>query len=180
MFLFNSTLELVYWLALGIGLLVLAVSLVLGDIYDFFDIDIGDSGLPVVPVFFAALAAFGAGGLLGTLGFGLGRAGSIFSGIATGIGGGLGAGLLFFVLRRQESTEGFDMSKLVGERGRCTLAIGPNRTGRVAVSYRGMTRSLTAISDEEIAAGEQIVVTDVVGHTIEVRRPDRAAAPGPS
>ena len=173
----NSTLELVYWLALGIGLIVLAVSVLLGDIFDFFDIDIGDSGLPIVPVFFAAMATFGAGGLIGIQAFGFGRAGSIGLGIGTGLGGAGLAGLLFFVLRRQEASEGFEMSQLVGERGLCTLAVGPGKVGRVSVSFGGLTRSFSASSTEDIPAGEEIVVRDVVGHTIKVSRVDRAPAP---
>ena len=178
MFGFNLTLELVYWLALGAGLVLLAVSVVLGDIFDFFDIDIGDAGLPLVPVFAAAVAAFGGGGLIGTEAFGLGRAGSIVTGLATGAAAGLGTGALFVLLRRQEAGEGFEVSKLVGERGRCTLALGPGRVGRVSIRYAGMTRSFSAMSREEIAAGEEIVVRDVIGSTIEVERP-KATTPEP-
>ncbi len=173
----STTLELVYWLALGIGLVVLALSLILGDIFDFFDIDIGDSGLPIVPVLFAAVATFGAGGLIGIEAFGFGSGGSIVLGIVTSMGGAAVAALLFVALRRQEATDGFEMSQLVGQRGRCTLAVGPGRIGRVAVSFGGLTRSFAASSDEQITAGEEIVVTDVIGHTIKVARPDRAPAP---
>ena len=173
----SSTLELVYWVALGLGLIVLAISVVLGDIFDFFDIDIGDSGLPIVPVFFAAMATFGAGGLIAIEAFGFGSGGSIAVGLGTGVGGAVLAGLLFFFLRRQEAGDGFEMSQLVGQRGRVTLAVGPGKVGRVAVSFGGLTRSFSAGSAEEIPPGEDIVVTDVVGHTIKVARPDRAPAP---
>jgi membrane-bound ClpP family serine protease len=163
-----TTLELTYWLALGLGLGLLTVSLVLGDVFDFFDIDIGDAGVPIVPVFFGAMAAFGAGGLLGTTAFGFGTGGSIGLGLGTGAGVGMLTGLLFGVLRRQESKEGFELSKLIGQRGRSTLAIGPGRTGRVAVHFAGMTRSLSATSKEEIPPGAEIVVKDVVGQVLSV------------
>jgi membrane protein implicated in regulation of membrane protease activity len=172
------TLDLVYWIALATGLGILAISLVLGDIFDSFDVDIGDSGLPIIPVFFAAMAAFGAGGLLGTQAFGFGTGGSIASGIVTGLLGGLGAGALFLLLRRQEAGEGFEISQLVGERGRVTLGLGPGRVGKVAVRYAGMTRSLSATSQEDITTGEEVVVRDVIGTTITVARADRAERPG--
>ena len=164
------TLELIYWLALGGGLAILTLSLILGDIFDFFDIDIGDAGVPIIPVFFAATAAFGAGGLIGVAGFGLGTGGSIVSGLITGVAVGLLAGLLFAVLRRQEAGEGFQVGKLTGLRGRTTLAVGPGRVGRVAVQYGGMTRSLSATSAEEIPAGHEVVVRDVVGNVLTVSR----------
>jgi hypothetical protein len=128
-----SGLELAYWLALGIGLAILSVSLVLGDVLDFFDIDIGDVGVPIVPVFFGAIAAFGAGGLIGVKAFGFGTGGSIALGLVGGVGAAGLVVLLFSMLGRQESKEGFELAKLVGERGRSVLAMGPGRTGRVSV-----------------------------------------------
>jgi membrane protein implicated in regulation of membrane protease activity len=173
-----SGLELGYWIALGTGLGFLVLSILLGDIFDFFDIDIGDTGFPIVPVFFGATAAFGAGGLIGVKAFGFGTGGSI----ALGLGGGgfVGAliALLFALLRRQEGKEGFELAKLVGQRGRSTLAVGPGRTGRVAVHFAGMTRSLTATSKEDIPAGEEIVVRDVVGNVLTVSRPEAPEGSG--
>jgi membrane-bound ClpP family serine protease len=161
-------LELVYWIALGVGLGFLAISVIVGEIFEFLNLDIGDTGVPVVPVFFAAVAAFGAGGLLGIEAFGLGRGGSVVTGLALGVvGGGVASGL-FALLGRQEAKEGFELSKLVGERGRSTLAMGPGRTGRVSIHYAGMTRSLSATSAEQIQAGQEVVVTDVVGNVLTV------------
>lgn len=168
------TLEFVYWVMLGVGLAFLAASVLFGEILELFDIELGDSSLPVVPVFFAAVSAFGAGGLLGIYGFDLGRGGSIAAGLGVGVAGGGAAALLFILLRRQESPAGFDLASLVGERGRCTLAVGPGRLGRVSVHHAGMTRSFTARSDEEIQAGEEVLIQDVVAGTITVSRPDRA------
>ena len=163
-----SGLELVYWLTLGIGLGMLFLSMVLGGILDSFDIDFGDAGIPIVPVLFGSIAAFGAGGLLGTKAFGFGAGGSIALGLGTGAAAGTATVLLFLVLKRQEQAEGFEVSRLVGVRGRTTLAIGPGRVGRVSVHYAGMTRSLTATSREDIPAGVDIVVEDVVGGVLTV------------
>jgi hypothetical protein len=100
------TLELVYWVTLGVGLSVLAISVLFGEILELLDIELGDTSLPVVPVFFAAVSAFGAGGLLGIYGFELGRGGSIAAGLGTGVVGGGLAALLFALLRRQEVRRG--------------------------------------------------------------------------
>lgn len=167
------TLEAVYWLALGIGLGLLVLSLVLGDVLDFLDfldLDIGGSELSVVPIFFTALGAFGAGGLIGLEGFGFGQGGSILTGLGTGVAGGAVAGALFAILKRTEAKEGFELSKLVGERGRCSLTVGPGRVGKVTVTYAGMTRAFSATSSDEIAAGDTVVVTDVVGSQLSVAR----------
>lgn len=170
------TLEYAYWLALGLGLGLLVLSLLLDDLFDFLPFDFGGGGdFSAAPVFFTAAAAFGAGGLIGRLVFNLG-ASSILAGLGAGVVvGGLTAAL-FVALKRQEAVEGFERVKLVGMRGRATLAIGPGKMGRVTVQYAGMTRSLSAMSDEEIKAGEEIVVRDVVGSSLTVTRPENAPA----
>jgi membrane-bound ClpP family serine protease len=169
----------VYWLALGIGLGLLVLSIVLGDVFDFLDfidIDIGGGDLSITPVLFTAVAAFGAGGLIGIEAFGLGQGGSIVMGLGAGIGAGGLAGLLFAALHRQEAKDPFELSKLVGGRGRCSLAVGPGRIGRVSVTHEGMTRVYSASSVEDIAVGEEVVVQDVVGSQLTVARPDREGA----
>jgi len=173
----QSSLELIYWVTLGVGLGLLILSVVLGDVFDFLDIDIGGTDLAIVPMLFTAISAFGAGGLIGTEAFGLGQGGSIIAGISTGIAVGALTGLLFAALRRQESEGAFQITELVGERGLCTLAIGPGRVGRASVTHAGMTRTFSASSDEEIASGEEIVVKDVIGSQLSVARPMKADEP---
>ena len=163
--------EAVYWIALGVGLALLTLAVLLGDLLDALHVDLFDVGVPVAPVFFGAVAAFGAGGLLGIKAFELGTGGSVVTGVGAGVGVGFLVGLLFAALRRQESVEGFEISKLVGARGRVTLAVGPGRVGRAAVQFAGMTRSLSATSSEEISVGEEVVVLDTVGQVIKVARP---------
>ena len=173
----QSSLELIYWVTLGVGFGLLLLSVVLGDVFDFLDVDIGGTDLAIAPMFFTAISAFGAGGLIGTEAFGLGQGGSIFAGIGTGLAGGALTGLLFVALRRQEAEGAFELSALVGERGRCSLALGPGRVGRVSVTYAGMTRTFGASSTEEIEPGEEIVVRDVIGSQLSVARPTTADEP---
>lgn len=166
------SLEIVYWAALGLGLGLLALSLILGDVFDFLDLDLpGD--VSIVPVFFAAVAAFGAGGLFGLKAFGFQTGGSILLGLGGGVVMGGVTALLFAVLGRQEAKEGFETHKLIGLRGRLTLATGPAKIGKVQVTYEGMTRSLSATSLEEIPAGHDVKITDVVGRNLTVARMDK-------
>lgn len=163
-------LELVYWLAMGLGLSLLLISLILGDMFDFADVEVLGGDLPAAPIFFASTAAFGIGGLLGTEVLGLGPRGSILTGVGTGIGAGFLTALLFAALHRAEAKGGFELSQLIGHRGHTSLALGPGRPGRVTVKFEGMTRALTATSTEEIATGEEVVVADVVGNALQVKR----------
>lgn len=171
------TLELAYWLALGIGLGLLVASLLLGDLFDFInfiDLDFGGD-FAAAPIFFTATGAFGAGGLLGLNAFEVSRGASVLIGLGFAVVLGGLSGVLFAALGRQESKETYSTDKLVGARGRCTLELVPGRQGKVAVRHEGMTRSHTATSDEAVAVGEEIVVVDVIGSTLRVARADKAA-----
>ncbi|HEX2049122.1 MAG TPA: hypothetical protein VHJ34_00650 [Actinomycetota bacterium] len=174
------TLEAVYWLVLAVGLGMLVLALVVGDLFDFLDFDLPGTDVSVAPVFFAATAAFGAGGLLGLQAFDLSDGGSLLSGLGTGAVVGALTAALFAALRRQEATGGFDKGQLVGVRGRCTVALAPGRVGRVTVRHEGMSRSFAATAAEAIAVGEEIVVEDVIGGSLTVAPArGRAAAEQP-
>ena len=150
---------------------MLVLSLVLGDLFDFLnflDFDLLGGDFSPAPVFFTAMGAFGGGGLLGINAFGLGAGGSLLTGLASALLLGGLATMLFAALRRQEAGEGFVTEQLIGARGRCTLALGPNKTGRVLVTHEGMTRSFSATSDSTITSGTEIVVTDTVGNALTV------------
>lgn len=165
------SLEAAYWLLLGVGLGLLVLSLLLGDLFDFLnflDFDLLGGDFSPAPVFFTAMGAFGGGGLLGINAFGLGAGGSLLTGLASAILLGGLATMLFAALRRQEAGQGFVTEQLIGARGRCTLALGPNKTGRVVITHSGMTRSFSATSDSTIASGTEIVVTDTVGNALTV------------
>lgn len=168
------TLEVWYWVALAVGVGFLLLSLVFGDLFDFIDVDLGD-GFAATPVFFTIIAAFGGGGLLAIAAFDASAGVSVLAGLGTGVAAGFVAAAFFKVLGRQEAGEGFSISQLVGERGRCTLAIRAGKEGRVAIQSRGMTRTITATSDAEIAVGEEVVVLDAIGNSVKVARAsDRA------
>ena len=162
-------LELVYWVALGVGAGFLVLSILLGDVLDIFDFDLGD-GISATPVLFTSIAGFGGGGLLALNASDLDPGESVIAGLLTALLLGGLAMLFFRLLGRQESEGAFSASQLVGAEGRCTLGIQRGKGGRVAVHHDGMTRSFSATSDQEIAAGEEIVVTEALGNSLKVSR----------
>lgn len=170
------SLEAAYWLALIVGAAYLLLSVVLGDVLDFIDIEFAD-GFSATPVLSTALAAFGGGGLLAIKAFDASTGVSVLWGLGAGVVAGALAAGLFMVLHRQEAGEGFAVTELVGARGRCTLAIHPGKEGRVAVQHEGLTRSFSATSSEEIPTGDIVLVLDVVGTSLKVSRSPETAEP---
>lgn len=162
-------LEVAYWIALGVGAGFLVLTILLGDVLDVFDLDIGD-GVSATPILFTAIAAFGGGGLLALKTTEVSQGKSILIGLASALVLG-GLALLFFRgLGRQESEGAFSAAQLVGLEGRCTVAIVPGKSGRVSVHHEGMTRSFTATSEQEISSGDEIVVREALGGSLKVAR----------
>ena len=172
------SLEATYWLLLGLGLGMLVLSLVVGDLFDFLDFDFPGGDFSATPVFFTAAAAFGGGGLIGIHALDLEVAGSLLTGLAAAVLLGGLAALLFAALHRQEAADGFVTDQLKGSRGRCTLAISPGTTGRVSITHSGMTRSFSATSEEAIASGEDVVVIEAMGNSLTVTRATKASTQG--
>ncbi len=151
----------------GAGFLVF--SILLGDVFDFIDFDLGD-GAAATPVLFTAIAGFGGGGLLALKASDLDAGGSVIVGLVLAAALGGLAWMFFRVLGRQQAEAAFSASQLVGADGRCIVAIKPGGTGRVLVHHQGMTRSFTATSDEEIGSGDEIIVRGAVGNSLKVAR----------
>ena len=147
----------------------MVLSILLGDVFDFIDFDFGD-GVAATPVLFTAIAGFGGGGLLALKATELEAGPSVAVGVVSAMALG-GLALFFFrMLGRQESESAFSASEMVGSEGRCIVAIKPGKSGRVLVHHKGMTRSFTATSDEEIASGDEIVVRGAIGNSLKVAR----------
>ncbi len=164
------SLEVAYWIALGVGTGFLVLSMILGDVFeflDFLDFGLGDS-FAATPVLFTGLAAFGGGGLLSLNALGFGAGASIVAGLVSSVLAGGLATALFAALHRQEAGPGFTLDQLIGARGRCTLAITTGKQGKVAILHDGMTRTHSASSLQEIAVGEDVVVDDAVGNSLKV------------
>ena len=175
------TLEATYWILLGAGLGLLVLAMLLGDAVDFLsfmDVDFGgDFGL--APVFYAATSAFGGGGLLALNAFETSAGASVLVGLGTGIVIGGITAFLFAALAHQEGKETFTTSELIGLKGRCSLAIGPGKVGRITVSHGGMTRTMSATSAENISSGEDVVVIDAIGGSLKVARANTTSSSEP-
>lgn len=165
------TLEFVYWSALGGGVVLIALSLLLDPRLGRLPFDFPGAEYVAGPASFVAAAAFGAGGLVGLLVFDMAAA-SIFVALAAALIVGSVNAVLFTLVKHREAIDMFERAKLVGMRGHATLGMGSNHVGRVAVQYAGMTRSLMARSDEEIKAGDEVVVLDVRDDHLVVARPN--------
>ena len=154
-----------------VGLVLLGVSLVLGEVFDgVFDAIGGDllSG--------ASLAAF-----LGAFGFAgaLVRGGTESNGAAIGVGlaagvvvGGL-AGLLTRALRSGGDSSTVRSSALVGRSGSVVRGVPADGYGDVSVVVAGHITRLNARSSQPLTAGTSVVVTAVLSPTsVHVERSD--------
>ena len=159
-------------LAVGGILLLLTVLLddVLGGLLDFLHVDFDLGGVTLMPLLLAFVAMFGVGGLIGTEALNMSPGPASLVGALAGVAG---AGLVYVIfsfLRRAEAPVAFSLRDMIGRTGRVTVGIPAGRNGSVLLSYGGASHELTASADVEIAAGGMVIITDVVGGTLIVRR----------
>lgn len=160
----------VYWICLGIGTLLLLLSVILGDLFDGllegfgFDVDLAGGGL-LAPIL-AFISLFGAGGLIGQSY--LPGVPSLLVGIVFGLVGSLAAWSLFRALRRSEAPGEQGIERLVGSDGLVVIEIAPGARGKVELASRGTTEHYPAIADAPLAVGALITVTGVAGSSLIV------------
>ena len=153
-----------YVVCLAVGGLLLLMSIVLDDYLDRsldrlrIRFEIG--GASFVQLLLAFLAAFGIGGLIGTQVAHVGVSTSALFGVAAGLIGVVLVGALFAFTRRRGMAPGFELDDLVGRRGMVEAAISPSEAGFVSVTYAGAAQQYPASSDEDIAPGVTVMVTD--------------------
>lgn len=157
-----------------IGILLLVVSLVIGEVFDgVLDAVGGDlvSGASVA----AFLGAFGFGGAL-VLGATESSGAAIGAGLGVGVVVGGLAGWLTMALRRGGDDSTVRSSSLVGRTGSVVSAIPAQGYGDVSVVVAGHITKLNARSDEALAAGTPVTVTSILSPTaVHVAR--RGAVP---
>ncbi len=149
--------------AVGLGLVVL--SLVLGDIFDglfgSFDVEFG-GGILSTPVLGSFLASFGFGAAL--IMFATGSNATL--GALGGLGSGIVVGGIALVLMRSlinmPTDETVSTSGLAGSPGLVITAIPATGYGEVNVRHHGNQHKYNAMAAEPIPAGTRITVTDVV------------------
>ncbi len=153
-----------------VGLAILALSLVLGDLFDLsghFDGILG-SDLFSTAAIASFLGAFGFAGFAAQKQFGLGVA--IAVGLVVGVIVGYGAMKLTRALQRDPGTPSLNTSTMVGLSGTVISAIPAGGFGEIRLSTAGHTLKLNARSHTDIAQGTEVWVSGVISATaVEVR-----------
>lgn len=157
-------------LVLGaVGLGVLVIGLLVGDLD--VDIDLGPDWVSL-PVIAALVGAFG---FIGAAVIALGAPAPV--GLAAGAAGGVALAALTARLVKglmhMRTDAPLRSSDLVGRPGRVVTALTADRTGEVLVSQAGQQLKLAARADETLAVGDEVVVVEVESPTL-VRVESRA------
>ena len=178
----------IFFLIAVAGLMLLAVSVVVGEIFEFLDFtdvfDAGDVGGPgdgggpiTTPALSLALTAFGATGML-TQWAGWGIGASVATSLASAIAfGGLGAWLAIMFYKQTSGTEDA-FSSIVGHQGEVVTSI-TSSPGEVLISSYGGTHTRLARSrlGQRIPTGTIVKVVEVMGNTLiveQLEQPERS------
>ena len=147
----------------AVGLLLLLVFLLFDGILDAVHIDFTGSGIFSGASLGGLLTGFGCGGIIGTS-QGWPFLFSVGLGLFIGAGIAAAAVVLYRLLRKAEtSDEDFSLDRLVGTSGVVTAASQPGAKGLVQLMYLGSPRTVSFTSDEPLASGTSVVVTEVLG-----------------
>jgi hypothetical protein len=159
----------------GVGFIFLVVSMIFGEIFDFFDHDIDfDHGGPgilssrVIAVFITAFGAFGA----------IAVNNGMSPGAASGVGAGSGVvfgGLIYMFLRflyGQQASSDVLASDLVGQTGRVIIGIPANGVGQVRVRIGEELVDKIAQARDGLAIPENsaVKIDEVLGETVIVKK----------
>lgn len=159
----------------AVGFIFLIVSLVFGEIFDFFDHDLDfDHGGPgvlsgrVIAVFITAFGAFGA----------IAVNNGMSTGAASGVGVGSGvvfSGIIYMFLRflfGQQASSDVVASDLVGQNARVVVSIPANGVGQVRCRIGEELVDKIAQSRDGLAIAENTPVTiqEVLGETVIVKK----------
>ena len=147
----------------GVGIVLLLVSFVLGDLVDGIFDGVGPDGLSGLAVA-GFLAAFGFVGAL-VLDAGASSPVAIVAGLLAGAAAGAGAGYASTKLMQGGDEDTVRSAGLVGLPGNVVEAVPENGLGVVSVVASGHITRLNARADEPLPAGSAIVVTGVLSPT---------------
>ncbi|HMM93587.1 MAG: hypothetical protein IE926_13470 [Micrococcales bacterium] len=147
----------------GVGILLLLVSLVLGDLLDGVLDSVGPDALSGLAVA-GFLAAFGFVGAL-VLDAGASSAVAILAGLVAGVAAGAGAGYASTRLMRGGDEANVRSAGLVGLSGTVIEPVPTEGYGMVSVVASGHITRLNARADEPLPSGAAVVVTAVLSPT---------------
>lgn len=155
----------------GAGLLLVLISLVVGDVVDgLLDLDFLDGDLFSLTSIAAFIGAFGFGGALGLSVLDLMPV-AIACGLVIGFLAAWGAVKLTRALKSGEDSATFRSDSLIGQPARVITAIPQSGFGEITLTASGHVRKFTARADGEVAAGDEVWVSAIVSPTaVEVTR----------
>lgn len=149
----------------AVGLALVLLSLVLGDIFDgvfdALDLDLG-GGIFSAPVLGSFLAAFGFGAALIMVSTGVGATAGALGGLASGAAVGGVALVIMRNLINMPTDASMDSADLVGASGTVVTPIPEGGYGEVTVRHLGQLQKLNARAAGPIEAGAPIVVATVL------------------
>ena len=163
------------------GLVFLLVSLVVGDLFDHFNVDAGFDTSPEGPGFLDSrvisvfLLSFGGFGAVGTQ-MGLGPLSSSLLGIAGGL---ILAGLVSLFgrfLYNQQASSIVSAEQLVGRTAQVSVGIQPGNVGQVLcrVGEERVEKLARSRNNEEIKAGTLVRIEEIAGDSVIVSTDDGA------
>ncbi len=171
----------IFFLIAIVGLLLLAVSVIIGEVFDFLHFEFGDfgfggdSGGPITtPAISLGLTAFGATGMI-TQWVGWGPLLSVGTSFVASIAfAGMGAWLAVLLYRQTSGTDDA-FSSVIGKSGEVITSI-TTTPGEVQISSYGgtHTRLARSLSGNPIPSGAIVKVVDVMGNTLVVERANSA------
>lgn len=163
---------LLYFAIMAVGLVLLLLTLILGEIMDVFDfgLEIGDGAGPFSgPVLGIGLTAFGATGMLTRVYDWPTLLGAVTSGVSALAFGAAGWWMLA-VIHRQTGSTSQTMSSMTGRLGEVTTRIASDGIGEVLLTSSDSTRHVLARSHDgsEIAPGTVVRVVQTYGGSVIV------------
>jgi membrane protein implicated in regulation of membrane protease activity len=169
----------VFFLIGGVGVAVLLLSLVAGDVLPGHLLD----GIEAADGFLSTAALGGFAGALGLGGATTLAAGgptwlAVVIGVAIGLAVGAGAGALVRSLRGEPEERAGSTADLVGAPGTVVSPIPLGGYGEVSVTVRGSRRKLSALADLPLGAGAPVHVTHALSsNAVRVARATPQDAP---
>ncbi len=158
----------------GLGFLFLMISLIVGDLFDAFQIDLdldtnGDFGLfdsRVVSVFLTALGFVGAISVW----FGFSALVAGLFGVATGIALGAFVFAFGYLLHKQQASSSVSDRDLIGRTAQVTVGIKPGGIGQISclIGDERVEKIARSKYDEEIEAGKTVFIEEVSSEAIIV------------
>jgi len=147
----------------AVGLVLLLVFLIFDGILDAVHVDFTGSGVFSGASLGGLLTGIGCGGFIGTV-QGWAFFPSFLLGVLIGVAIASVAIVLYRLLRKAEAPEeDFSLDRLIGSTGVVTAGTQAGVRGLVQLMYLGSPRTVSFTSTGPLAAGESVIVTDVLG-----------------